>query len=183
MWVLYGQGLSTRALSIPKISDTLESDVISVLPAVHALSGCDSTSKIGGKKAALKVVESGLAESLSEFGKQPLSELQISNAEHFLVKYYNQKTKAMTFDDLRYEESHSKAFNFDLQKLPPTSESIYKHIPRAYYQCYMWVNAASNESIFLDPLYYGYTLDDNETLVADSSSPELPDDFPLPCTY
>ena len=29
----------------------------------------------------------------------------------------------MTFDDLRYEEFHSKAFNFDLEKLPPTSES------------------------------------------------------------
>ena len=84
MWVFYGQGLSTRALSIPKISDTLERDVISVLPAVHALSGCDSTSKIGGKTTGLKVVESGLAESLYEFGKQPLSELQISNAEHFL---------------------------------------------------------------------------------------------------
>ena len=83
----------------------------------------------------------------------------------------------MTF----YEEYHSKAFNFDLQKLAPTSESIYKQIKRAYHQCYMWVNAAYNESIFLDPLYYGYTLDDN--LVADSSSSELPDDFPLPCTY
>ena len=53
MWVFYGQGLSTRATT--KISDALESDVISVLPAVHALSGCDSTSKIGGKTAALKV--------------------------------------------------------------------------------------------------------------------------------
>ena len=116
MWVLYGQVLSTRALSIPKISDTLRNDVISILPPVHALSGCDSMSKIGGKKTALKVVESGLAESPSEFGKQPLSELQISNAKHFLVKCYNQKPKAMTFDDLRYEECHSNAFNFDLEK-------------------------------------------------------------------
>ena len=72
---VYGQGLSTRALSIPKISDNLESNVISVLPAVHALNGCDSTSKIGGKKTTLKVAEGGPAESLSEFGKQPLSEL------------------------------------------------------------------------------------------------------------
>ena len=88
----------------------------------------------------------------------------------------------MTFDDLRYEEYHSKAFNFDLQKLAPTSESIYKQIKRAYHQCYMWVNAAYNESIFLDPLYYGYTLDDNQRLAADISSSELPDDFPLPCT-
>ena len=98
---LYGHGLSTRTFSIPKISDTLETDVISVLPAIHALSSCDTTSKIGGKKTALEVVEGGLSESLSKFGKQPLSERQISNAEHFLVKCYNQKTKAMTFDDLK----------------------------------------------------------------------------------
>ena len=46
----------------------------------------------------------------------------------------------------------------------------------------MWVNAASNESIFLFPLYYGYFLDDNKTLVAGISPSELPDDFPRPCT-
>ena len=46
--MLYAHGLSTRALSITKISDILETDVISVLPAVHALSGCDTMSKIGG---------------------------------------------------------------------------------------------------------------------------------------
>lgn len=93
MWVLCGQGLSTRALSIPKISDTLESDVISVLPAVPTLSGCDSTRKIEGKKTVLKVAERGLAESLSDSGKHPLSELQISNAEHLLVKCCNKKNK------------------------------------------------------------------------------------------
>ena len=104
IWMLYGQGVSSRALSIPKIAETLESDVISVLPAVHALSGCDSTSKFGSKKTALKVVEGGLAESLLEFGRQLLSENQVSNAENFLVKCYNQKANAKTFDDLRYEE-------------------------------------------------------------------------------
>ena len=114
-------------------------------------------------------------------GKQPLSELQMSNAEHFLVKCCNQKTKAMTFDELKYKEYYLKDFNFDLEKLPLTSESICKHIKHAYYQCYMWVNAASNESMFLDPLYYAYFLD-NETLVAEISSSELRDNFPLPCT-
>lgn len=88
----------------------------------------------------------------------------------------------MIFDDLRYEEYRLKAFNFDLEKIPPTSTSMYKHMKRAYYQCYMQINAASSNSIFLDPLYYGSTLDGNETLVAEFSSSELPDDFPQPCT-
>lgn len=51
----------------------MESVVISVLPADHALSGCDST-EIRRKKNALKIVESGLAESLLEFGKQYVSD-------------------------------------------------------------------------------------------------------------
>ena len=182
IWMLHSQGVSSRALSIPKIAETLESDVISVLPAVHALSRCDSTSKIGSKKTALKVLEGGLVESLLEFGRQPLSENHVSNAENFLVKCYNQKANAKTFDDLRYKEYHSKAFNFDLEKLLPTSNSIYKHNQHAYYQCFMWVNTASNESMYLDPLCYGYTLDDNGRLVADICSLELPDNFPLPCT-
>lgn len=36
--------------------------------------------------------------------------------------------------------------------------------------------------MFLDPLCYGYTLDNNGRLVADSSS-ELLDNFPPPCIY
>ena len=46
----------------------------------------------------------------------------------------------------------------------------------------MWVNATTIESTFLDLAYYSYALDDNETLVADISSSELSDNFPLPCT-
>ena len=41
---------------------------------------------------------------------------------------------------------------------------------------------ASKENIFLDPIYYGYTLDDNEMLFANISSSELPDNFPQPYT-
>ena len=36
-------------LTICKTADISKSDVISVLPTVHTLSGCDSTSKIGDK--------------------------------------------------------------------------------------------------------------------------------------
>ena len=75
--------------------------------------------------------------------KQPLAELQISNAAHFFVKCYNQKTKAATF-----ENSQSKVFNFYLEQLPPTSESINKPIKHAYYQYYMKIKAESNEYIF-----------------------------------
>ena len=56
-----------------------------------------------------------------------------------------------------------------------------KHIQRAYYQCYMPVNSARNASVFLDPLCYGYYLDD-EKLVSDLTYLELSVAFNLPCT-
>ena len=127
-------------------------------------------------------LEAKTTESLSEFSKLPLSVLKISNIEHFLVKCCSQKTEAMTFNDLRYDKYHSEAFNFDLRKLLPSSGSIYKYIKRVYYQCCIWNRTSSNESMFLDPSYYGYTLKDNETLIADMSFLELPGDFPLPPT-
>ena len=46
----------------------------------------------------------------------------------------------------------------------------------------MWVNLASMQVVFLDPLCYRYCLDDDEKLVSDITSSELPIDFPLPCT-
>ena len=46
----------------------------------------------------------------------------------------------------------------------------------------MWVNSASNASVFLDPLCYGYYSDDDEKLVSDITSSELLVNFPLPCT-
>ena len=42
--MLYDQGVSSRILPIHQIANYLESHVIGVLPAVHALTGCDSTS-------------------------------------------------------------------------------------------------------------------------------------------
>ena len=47
----------------------------------------------------------------------------------------------------------------------------------------LYVDATINESMLLGPVYYSYTLNDNETLVVDISSSELPGDFPLPCAY
>ena len=60
---------------------TLES-----LPVVDVLTVWDSLSEIGGKKTALKVVEKGFAENLLQFGKQPLSEAIVSNAQYYFVK-------------------------------------------------------------------------------------------------
>ena len=42
--MLYDQGVSSRILPIHQTANYLESHAIGVLPAVHALIACDSTS-------------------------------------------------------------------------------------------------------------------------------------------
>ena len=54
---------------------------IDILPAVHTLSGCDTTSKIGTKLSALHAAEKTGYDQLNVFGKIPLSEEVISTAE------------------------------------------------------------------------------------------------------
>ena len=50
-----GQGSTSRAVRMHDIATTLDSNVIDFMPAVHALTGFDTTSEIGTKKAALGV--------------------------------------------------------------------------------------------------------------------------------
>ena len=94
--MLYSTGISSGVLQFH------QSGVIGVLPTVQALTGSDTTSKIGNKKTALKVVEKRLPKIPYNSEKQPLSEGMVSNAEYFLVTCYCQNSKVGTFNELRY---------------------------------------------------------------------------------
>ena len=79
----------TRPRCFKQSSSNLYNLIIPIyisLPAVDVLTVWDSLSEIGGKKTALKVVEKGFAENLLQFGKQPLSEAIVSNAQYYFVK-------------------------------------------------------------------------------------------------
>ena len=45
--MLHGQGRSSRAIPLHQLVNIMDSNVVDVLPAVHALTGCDITIKIG----------------------------------------------------------------------------------------------------------------------------------------
>ena len=79
MWVSYGQNLPTRTLSIPKISETFANGVLAQYHQFKHQVDVTARAKLE-EKSVLKVVESWLADNLSEFSKLPLSELQIPNA-------------------------------------------------------------------------------------------------------
>ena len=81
-------GLSTSRTFVPvhEAVDTLESNMIEILPAVHALTGCDSTSAIVSRKSALRVAKTIGFEYLHSSGTIESTNRIIANAENFLVK-------------------------------------------------------------------------------------------------
>ena len=61
----------------------LETTVIDVLPALYEFTGCEKTTKICSKSAALKIGETEIVENLVTFGKIPINEDVIIATEMF----------------------------------------------------------------------------------------------------
>ena len=53
-WVKTGVGDSTWFVALHELVASLSRDICEVLPAVHSQTGCDYTSKVGSKKAAIE---------------------------------------------------------------------------------------------------------------------------------
>ena len=164
--------------------ENLPSNVVYILPTVHALSDCDTTSKIGTKMQAFKAAFKSEYSASKDFGISPLENDTYIIAEHFLLECISRVVSRSeeTFNDLRYSRYHSQNYKLDLNKFPCTSNSLRFHIQRAYFQCRLWILSATIESIDLDPVLYGYTFDDSKMLISViNDGIPLPEDFPAPC--
>ena len=117
LWVLCGNGSSTRAIPVHDVVSGIDYSVAESLPAIHALSGCDSTSKIGTKKSALKTAQALRCEQVLSFAKAPIMDGMIRSAEKYLVACISSDNTVGTFDKLRYNIYHKKTFQLDLEKL------------------------------------------------------------------
>ena len=157
----------SNSLTIEPIHDLVEkmsADIIEILPAAHAY----TTSKIGMKAAALKPANAFGYKHLCFFGKQELTKGMIYNADRFLLRCISNE-KLDSFDNLRYDVYHKKLQEFDFEKFPVTSSAIKQHILRAYLQCHLWLHLPFIEDILTDPLQYGYSLNEEDDLVQQSS--------------
>ena len=88
MWILCGRGLTKRVAPFHRIVDVLDIFAIDVLPAIHALTGCDTTNTTGTKRAALKLEETRRSEMLILFGKESLTRDVIEAAEKNSCRLY-----------------------------------------------------------------------------------------------
>lgn len=179
LWVKTGVGDSTRFIPIHTLFTSVGKDLCKVLPAVHTLTGCDYTSKVGTKNAALKAEPT---EYLVDFGRNlygPNWETSIAKAEEYLAQVFQRGTKCKTMDQLRtYIYHHSKGLNLD--QLPPTSYAIRSHILRACYATFQMVSILCTESHAMDPTLYGF-VEVEELLMPDTAIQRIPQEYALLC--
>lgn len=177
LWIFCGKGHTSRYIPVHKICNVLQKSIVETLPAVHALSGCDTTSKVGSKHSAFALAKD-YSYLLKDFGKQELTESISEQAEEFLTRTLAKNFKIM--NDLRITKYHSMK-NLDFRKLPPTSSSLRLHIKRAYLQSYKWFHILGDDRDSLDPSIYGY----QENVMGwtpQITTHVLPEDFPHPCS-
>ena len=104
LYMKLGNRKTKKSVPVHLLVDQLDNGVVSCLPAIHALSGCDSTSKVGPNVSGLKASMDLFL--LEGFCVEELSPHMTSNAEKFLVSGLK-KTDCSTFDEYRWVQYHN----------------------------------------------------------------------------
>ena len=181
LWVKAGIGDTTRFVPLHTIFKCIGEDLSAVLPAVHSLTGCDVTSKIGTKKSALKAEPKKF---LKYFGTSPtLTEIVLKDAELYLVKVLKLNSGAKKIVELRDEIfHHSKRTSH--QNLPPTTQGLLPHIKRAFFNAYSIMHVMDAGSMTsLKPLNFGFKYEaDSEMLIPEISWKSLPSHWSVVCS-
>ena len=138
------------------------------------MTGCDITSKIGTKVAALKCKPE---KYLMTFGDTD-DNLSYSNAEQYLLKVMYSSSNCTTFDELCYEIYTSKKKS--INELPPTSDSIQSHLDRCYFLINQYIYLISNAKVGLSPHLYGWKRGATEILPIKNMK-TLPKSFYVNC--
>ena len=179
LWVKTGVGDSTRCIPIHRLANAMGAEFCSILPALHALTGNDYTSKVGAKRSAM---DSNPEKYLDGFGVivNPDSlDLKVSSAEEYLVQVLKRGTTLKTMNQLRgWMYHHSKGCS--LQDLPPTSYAVRLHILRAFYAANIMTSLLADQHPFLDPTLYGYVVE-NDLLIPDIGLRPVPEEFTVHC--
>ena len=159
--IISGNRTRLRIVSVGKICEKMGPGVCQSLPALHALTGCDSVSAFVGKgKAnALKMVmkKEGNRSLISHLGERvPPNDEVLKDVEEFVCKLYD-VSAGNDVNETRYK-MFCKSKNLQSYQLPPTRASLVNHTKRANYQCYIWKHALEEDFVIPSPDGQGWKL-------------------------
>ena len=133
-WWKYGLKILEN-IHIHKTVEKLPSvELVEMLPGIHALTGCDTASKVGTKKKTINAMMKEEHQQLRNFGICDLDKEMVTAAEKFLIDCMPKSYSADSFNSLRYLSYHSINFKLNIEKFPCTSSNLRLHIQRAYLQ-------------------------------------------------
>lgn len=164
---------SRKTWDIKKAKAVLGSDVCSLILFVHAILGCDTTSRVHGlgKGIALKKVKSSakFRELASVFYRHDAGKEEITVAgEKALLQLYNADSSP-TLDALRYTRFCQKVStaksSLQPENLPPTSSAASFHSQRVYLQVQEWRGNT------LDPQNWGWRLSESSLIPVHTDRP------------
>lgn len=168
-----GTGDRKRLVDVNAIHSQLTPEFVKSLPALHAISGCDTTSAFVGKgKATIYNLVKGdiqLQRALSVIGDEyKLTDLP-SEIEILVCRLYSSKKQKV--DDARVEKFAGKSTE---RQLPPTSDALFYHTQRANYQTAIWKRSHLQDMESPQPAGHGWNLIDGKLTVKWMDKPPAP---------
>lgn len=128
-----------RFIPVHSIVREIGRPVAKCLPAVHALTGCDTTSSFFriGKKSALTQLRKHIdtLSGLSAFAEMDENDA-LDIAQLYVMKLYGQKRQCSTLNELRY--IFASTTDKTASMLPSTEDAFKQHVLRAQYQASIW---------------------------------------------
>ena len=162
-----GTANKKRFTPIHLVSQNLGREFSLLLPIIHALSGCDSTSAFSqhGKVSFFNAVKDnpGLQAGLGHMGDHPdkISDAAIIACTKLIFAIYDKISKYDTvqgsINKLRYSMFAKKGLASD--RLPPTLDAFMQHLKRVNFQSYIWKNATEPMLNLPSPDGHGWELE------------------------
>ena len=140
------------------IAASLGSERCEALPAFHALTGCDTTSRFGGKGKvsawsawhSFEAVTPALATLCLSPSKEDIAKI-FPVLERFVVVLYYRCSQEQHVNSARQKLFAPK--NRDIENLPPTQDALQQHVLRVAYQAgYIWDKLFNQYNTFLLPV-------------------------------
>ncbi|CAC5360780.1 unnamed protein product [Mytilus coruscus] len=148
--ILTGTSSKCRLLNVQSMCAKLGENVCRALPGFHAFTGCDSVSALSGKgkSKAFGVLTRSVefSEGLSRLGEtfEEVGEELSKTLERFLCAIYGYEIN--NIDELRFR-IFCNAKNIHCHLLPPTKDTMLKHMKRANFQAKIWKSALEHNTV------------------------------------
>ena len=149
-----------RYIPVHEICSSFASVFTPILPAVHALTGCDSVSSLSGigKKKMIKIIQDKGAmsyEDLQYVGVRNLQSVEKAS-ERFVCDLYGAKGNR-EYDINKLRAIHAKLKSASLARLPPCRETLKQHVLRADWQTRIWLCSTTAKPDIPSPGCHGWS--------------------------